>query len=119
MELPGSTPELSYLLAKWGSILPYQRAAEMLGELLPISDGIVSYAILRRHALAVGARLDQRCRFPFKTRLLAFHDETFSLGISPKCWKQHSPRHLSQLFCESRAATQSRHGGAVVCFVSP
>jgi hypothetical protein len=35
MELPGSTPELDYLLAKWGSILPYRRAAEMLGELLP------------------------------------------------------------------------------------
>jgi hypothetical protein len=28
LELPGSTPELSYLLAKWGSILPYGRAAE-------------------------------------------------------------------------------------------
>jgi len=34
MEVPGSTPELSYLLAKWGSIMPYRRAAEMLGELL-------------------------------------------------------------------------------------
>jgi hypothetical protein len=64
MELPGSTPELSYLLAKWGSILPYRRAAEMLGELLPISDGIVSHATLRRHALAVGARLDQRVTEP-------------------------------------------------------
>jgi hypothetical protein len=64
MELPGSTPELSYLLAKWGSILPYRRAAEMLGELLPISDGIVSHATLRRHALSVGARLDQRVTEP-------------------------------------------------------
>jgi hypothetical protein len=64
MELPGSTPELSYLLAKWGSILPYRRAAEMLGELLPISDGAVSHATLRRHALAVGARLDQRVTEP-------------------------------------------------------
>ncbi len=64
IELPGSTPELSYLMAKWGSILPYRRAAEMLGELLPISDGIVSHATLRRHALAVGARLDQRVTEP-------------------------------------------------------
>jgi hypothetical protein len=64
MELPGSTPELSYLMAKWGSILPYRRAAEMLGELLPISDGVVSHATLRRHALAVGARLDQRVTEP-------------------------------------------------------
>jgi hypothetical protein len=64
MELPGSTPELSYLMAKWGSILPYRRAARMLGELLPISDGVVSHATLRRHALAVGARLDQRVTEP-------------------------------------------------------
>jgi hypothetical protein len=64
MELPGTTPELSYLLAKWGSLLPYRRAAEMLGELLPISDGIVSHATLRRHALVVGARLDQRVMEP-------------------------------------------------------
>jgi hypothetical protein len=64
MELPGSTPELSYLMAKWGSILPYRRAAQMLGEFLPISDGVVSHATLRRHALAVGARLDQRVTEP-------------------------------------------------------
>jgi hypothetical protein len=64
MELSGSTPELDYQLAKWGSILPYRRAADMLGELLPISDGVVSHATLRRHALAVGARLDQRVTEP-------------------------------------------------------
>jgi hypothetical protein len=64
MELPGSTPELSYLMAKWGSLLPYRRAAGMLGELLPISDAVVSRATLRRHALKVGARLDQRVLEP-------------------------------------------------------
>jgi hypothetical protein len=32
----------------------------MLGELLPISDAVMSQATLRRHALAVDARLDQR-----------------------------------------------------------
>jgi hypothetical protein len=36
----------------------------MLGELLPISDGVGSHATLRRHALAVGARLDQRVTEP-------------------------------------------------------
>jgi hypothetical protein len=64
MGLPASTPELSYLMAKWGSILPYRRAAEMLGELLPISDGEVAHATLRRHALLAGARLDQRMTEP-------------------------------------------------------
>ena len=74
MELPGSTPELSYLMAKWGSILPYRRAAEMLGELLPISDGVVSHATLRRHALAVGARRDP---VPSCTRLIVAIDGTY------------------------------------------
>jgi hypothetical protein len=64
MGLPGSTPELTYLMAKWGSILPYRRAAEMLGELLPISEGSLSHSTLRRHALVVGARLDQRVTEP-------------------------------------------------------
>jgi hypothetical protein len=64
MELPGSTPELNYLMAKWGSLLPYRRAAEMLSELLPISDAVMSHATLRRHALAVGARVDQRVLEP-------------------------------------------------------
>jgi hypothetical protein len=36
----------------------------MLGELLPISDGALSHATLRRHALAVGSRLDQRVSEP-------------------------------------------------------
>jgi hypothetical protein len=64
MEIPRSTPELTCLMAKWGSILPYRRAAEMLGELLPISAGLVSHATLRRQALVVGARLDQRVTEP-------------------------------------------------------
>lgn len=64
MAIPRSTPELTYLMAKWGSILPYRRAAEMLGELLPISAGLVSHATLRRQALVVGARLDQRVTEP-------------------------------------------------------
>jgi hypothetical protein len=33
-----ATPELEYLLASWGSRMPYRRAAELLGELLPIFD---------------------------------------------------------------------------------
>ena len=36
----------------------------MLGDLLPICTGSVSHATLRRHTLAVGARLDQRVTEP-------------------------------------------------------
>ena len=53
----GTTPELQYLYAEWGSKVPYRRAAKALQELLP---GRVSHATLRRHALKVGVRLQQR-----------------------------------------------------------
>jgi hypothetical protein len=62
--LPATTPELQYLYAKWGSTVPYRRAAALLGELLPICTGSVSHATLRRHTLTVGARLDQRVTEP-------------------------------------------------------
>jgi hypothetical protein len=64
MGLKRSTPELAYLLAKWGSKLPYRRAAELLAEFLPLSDGHLSHSTIRRHTLAVGARLDQRVTEP-------------------------------------------------------
>jgi hypothetical protein len=53
----GTTPELQYLYADWGSKVPYRRAATVLQELLP---GRVSHATLRRHTLKVGARLQER-----------------------------------------------------------
>jgi hypothetical protein len=53
----GTTPELQYLYADWGSKVPYRRAARVLQELLP---GRVSHTTLRRHTLKVGARLQQR-----------------------------------------------------------
>jgi hypothetical protein len=41
--LKRNTPELTFLLANWGSKVPYRRAAELLGEFLPISDAGVAY----------------------------------------------------------------------------
>lgn len=63
-QLPSITPELEYLYAAWGSRAPYRRAAALLAELLPIGADSVSHATLRRHALTVGARLDQRVTEP-------------------------------------------------------
>ena len=62
--LLGTTPELQYLYATWGSKLPYRKAAALLKDLLPISTEGVSHATVRRHTLAVGARLDQRITEP-------------------------------------------------------
>ena len=53
----GTTPELQYLFAEWGSKVPYRRAAAVLEELLPRR---VSHTTVRRHTLKVGARLQQR-----------------------------------------------------------
>jgi len=64
MGLKRTAPELAFLLAKWGSKLPYRRAAELLGEFLPISNAGVSFSTVRRHTLAVGAHLDQRITEP-------------------------------------------------------
>ena len=62
--LPGTTPELQYLYATWGSRVPYRRAAAVLEDLLPIGTGSVSHMTLRRHTLTVGARLEQRVIAP-------------------------------------------------------
>jgi len=63
-QLSGTSPELQYLYASWGSKVPYRRAAAVLGELLPICDRGVSHSTLRRHTLAIGGRLDQRVTEP-------------------------------------------------------
>jgi hypothetical protein len=63
-QLSGTSPELQYLYATWGSRVPYRRAAAVLGELLPICDRGVSHATLRRHTLTIGNRLDQRVTEP-------------------------------------------------------
>jgi hypothetical protein len=64
MGLKRTSPELSYLLAKWGSATPYPRAARTLNEFLPLSDRTLSPATVRRHTLAVGNRLDMRATEP-------------------------------------------------------
>jgi len=63
-QLSGTSPELQYLYASWGSKVSYRRAAAVLDELLPISDRGVSHATLRRHTLAIGGRLDMRVTEP-------------------------------------------------------
>jgi hypothetical protein len=59
-----STPERTYLLAEWGSKLPYRKAAELLGEFLPASNATLSHTSVRRQTLSVGALLDQRVTEP-------------------------------------------------------
>jgi hypothetical protein len=64
MALKRSTLELRYLLAKWGSKIPYRRVVELFKEFLPLADDVLSHATVRRHTLAVGERLDQRVTEP-------------------------------------------------------
>jgi hypothetical protein len=58
LALQPDSPELEYLLASWGSRMPYRRAADLLGEILPLHDSAVAQSTVRRHALEVGSRLD-------------------------------------------------------------
>jgi len=44
--------------------MPYRRAAELLGEILPLQRGRVVQSSVRRHTLAVGHRLDERITVP-------------------------------------------------------
>ena len=60
MQVKRTLPELSYLLAKWGSAMPYRRAAQLLQEFLPVSSRTISPATVQRHTLAVGTELDRR-----------------------------------------------------------
>jgi hypothetical protein len=55
-----STPERMYLLAEWGSKLPYRRAAELLNEMLPGLNRKIAHTAVRRNTLTVGALLDER-----------------------------------------------------------
>ena len=55
---------LPYLLAEWGSKLPYRKAAELLQEFLPASNARLSHTSVRRQTLSVGALLDQRVTEP-------------------------------------------------------
>jgi hypothetical protein len=64
MQVKRTLPELSYLLAKWGSTMPYRRAAQLLSEFLPLSNGTISPATVQRHTLAVGRQLDRRVTEP-------------------------------------------------------
>jgi hypothetical protein len=64
MEVKRTLPELSYLLAKWGSTMPYRRAAQLLSEFLPLSDRRISPTTAWRHTLAVGEQLDRRATEP-------------------------------------------------------
>jgi hypothetical protein len=68
-----STPERTYLLAEWGSNLPYRKAAELLEELMPASNARLSHTSVRRHTLSVGALLDQRVTEPEEYDCLQLH----------------------------------------------
>lgn len=91
----------------------------MLGELLPISDSEVSHATLRRHALAVGARLDQRVTEPDEYDWPESRRDPVRLYASDRRHRWHlcsvQPRHrpLSALRCCGWYRTRWRFRGEI------
>jgi hypothetical protein len=58
--LIGRHQSSSPLLAKLGSAMPYRKAVALLRQLLPLTQGEVSYGNVRRRTLAVGGELERR-----------------------------------------------------------
>lgn len=54
-----ATPELMALNAKWGAMMPYRTAADVLAEFLP-EPSPKSFTTLRHRTLAVGRRLEEK-----------------------------------------------------------
>ncbi len=59
-----ATPEYRYLIARWGSLLPYRQAADLLHEFLPLSGDGLSHATVRRHTMAIGEIIDSKSSEP-------------------------------------------------------
>lgn len=52
-----TSPERLYLEAKWGSLIPYEKVADLLKEVLPVS-GSTNHETVREHLQAVAERME-------------------------------------------------------------
>lgn len=102
MRVRRTLPELSFLLAKWGSAMPYRRAAQMLSEILPLSKGSISPATVWRHTLSVGTELDRRVTepdeydWPDSRRLPVSSAQRLTVAIDGTYIRANSSSWLSQ-----------------------
>ena len=51
------TPERLYLESKWGSLIPYEKVAELLKEVLPVSES-TNHETIREHLHSVAKRME-------------------------------------------------------------
>jgi len=52
-----TSPERLYLETKWGSLIPYEKVADLLKEVLPVSES-THHEMVREHLQAVAERMD-------------------------------------------------------------
>jgi hypothetical protein len=52
-----TSPERLYLETKWGSLIPYEGVAELLKEVLPVSES-TDHETMREHLRAVAERME-------------------------------------------------------------
>src|SRR5438552_3646205 len=52
-----TSPEWLYLETKWGSLIPYEKVADLLKEVLPVS-GSTNHEMVREHLQAVAERME-------------------------------------------------------------
>lgn len=52
-----TSPELLYLETKWGSLIPFERVADLLKEVLPVGES-TNHETVREHLQAIAARIE-------------------------------------------------------------
>ena len=52
-----TSPERLYLESKWGSLIPYEKVADLLKEVLPVSES-TNHEMVREHLQAVAERME-------------------------------------------------------------
>src|SRR5207245_4285788 len=53
-----TSPERLYLETNWGSLIPYEKVADLLKEVLPVSES-TNHEMVRQHLQAVAERLEE------------------------------------------------------------
>ena len=53
-----TSPERLYLETKWGSLIPYEKVADLLKEVLPVSES-TNHETVREHLQAVAERMEE------------------------------------------------------------
>ena len=67
-----TSPELLYLETKWGSLIPFERVADLLKEVLPVGDS-TNHETVREHLQGIAERMEARAGRRTASAILSSH----------------------------------------------